>query len=311
MADRTEDRSRWRSPALGSIGLVAGVLLAGSLAFMWPFDKTAQDKVCITYGGGPFEGEEFQRVVQPGSSLFFNGWRDKLYCYPTTQRLYSIDERPEAADEGAPSAVVAFTDDPVEARWELNVYFTLCQEPECVHEFHESIGKKTEAFTDTGWIEMLNDYMLPQIENVVARESRTFTAQELAEDEEAILDVQRALAASLRDNVSQALGGEFFCGPDYQGIGDECGDFEVVLKKPTLPDEVVASFRNNLTSSIEIQTKQNEIAQREAEAEAIAKLNEALERSGPAYVYIRCIETQGCQIPTVAPFLSGVDLGRR
>ena len=54
------------------------------------FKKTPRDKFGISYGGGPIEGTHFQRIVKPGSGLFFNGWFDSLYLYPADQRNYIV-----------------------------------------------------------------------------------------------------------------------------------------------------------------------------------------------------------------------------
>ena len=48
---------------------------AAAVAFSIPFG--------ISYGGGVFEGPHFQRVIKPGHSLFFNGFMDSLYLYPS------------------------------------------------------------------------------------------------------------------------------------------------------------------------------------------------------------------------------------
>ncbi len=74
--------------------VVVIVLLAFAPAFIAGLKKTPKNMIGISYGGGPFESAHFQRVVKPGSSLFFNGWFDPLYLYPSDQQNYIISQNP-------------------------------------------------------------------------------------------------------------------------------------------------------------------------------------------------------------------------
>ena len=67
--------------------------------------KTPRDKIGISYGGGPIEGQHFQQVVEPGHGLFINGFADKLYLYPVTQRNYIISQRTDEGDIEGEDAV--------------------------------------------------------------------------------------------------------------------------------------------------------------------------------------------------------------
>ena len=62
------------------MGLAIVVLLAAALAgvplLRSAFQRTPKDRVGISYGGGPVEGVHFQKIVAPGSGLFFNGFFD-------------------------------------------------------------------------------------------------------------------------------------------------------------------------------------------------------------------------------------------
>src|SRR6476469_3965210 len=84
-----------RAGALGVIAVVVGITGISTVAAT--FRKTPADKIAISYGGGPIEGNHFQRIVQPGSTLTFNGLFDHWYEYPVTQRNYIVSMN---ADEG-------------------------------------------------------------------------------------------------------------------------------------------------------------------------------------------------------------------
>ncbi len=47
----------------------------------------------LSYGGGPFEGNKFQKIVRPSSGLVLNGLFDKWYTYPVTQRNYIVSQQ--------------------------------------------------------------------------------------------------------------------------------------------------------------------------------------------------------------------------
>ena len=55
-------------------GVAAGAAVMVPLATFLTTEKTPADKIALSYGGGPFEGNQYQRTVQPGSGLSFNGW---------------------------------------------------------------------------------------------------------------------------------------------------------------------------------------------------------------------------------------------
>jgi hypothetical protein len=86
--------------------------------------------------------------------------------------------------------------------------------------------------------------------------------------------------------LQEALGEQFFCAPTFHS-GGGCGDPTFVLKKVDIPASVTKAFEDVRTSEIKVQTKENEIRQREAEARAIA----ALGLSGQEYDILKAIES--------------------
>lgn len=272
--------------ALISVGAIVALIFV--IVFLGGLKKTPRDQIGISYGGGPIEGQHFQRVVNPGSNLFFNGLQDRLYMYPVTQRNYIISKRAGEGDVPESDFIVAPSDDRVEVDFETATFFKLNTDK--LRQFHEQIGLKYNAWTEEGWIDMLHGSFRQQIEFALQREARRHPVADIFASREVLEAIQKGIAQDLKENVTRILGDEYFCGPTFQA-GGRCTDFTFVVKRVTIPDTVKNAFELNRTSEIQVLTKQNEIRQREAEAEAIRKLQDALASGGQNYVLLKAIES--------------------
>lgn len=281
----------------GGFGVVALVIiLAISFFALNPFKKTPRELIGLSYGGGPFEGARFQDVVQPGSNLFFHGWGDPLYLYPVTQRNYIISKRAGEGDVGRSDFVPAPSADRIEVDYEVAVYFKLNLSK--VQEFHETIGLKYRAWCDEGdetcsigWERMLRDSFRQQIEFALQRESRRYPVADIYADQTTLVEIQSDVGTVLKENVNEILGDDYFCGPTYSLVDPTaCPDFEFVIKRVTIPQDVLIAFESNRTSEIAVLTKRNEVRQAEFESQAIQKRQQALERCGQICVLYEAVK---------------------
>jgi regulator of protease activity HflC (stomatin/prohibitin superfamily) len=283
--------------------VVPVVLIALALApsFFSGLKKTPRDRVGISYGGGPFEGGHFQRIVQPGSNLFFNGLFDNLYLYPSDQVNYIVPRQPvqvvqqaqaqngQNGQQGqggqpAPDTVVAPTRDRVQVSYQVAVYFKLNTDE--LRDFHEQLGLRYKAYTTDGWNNLIRDTFRQQIENALQEETRNVDVADLVGNADLLVELQDNVQTKLTQRLEEALGQQFFCAPTFRPDG-ECGNPTFVIKRVDIPTSVTQAFEDVRTSDIQIQTKENEVRQREAEARAI----QALGLSGQEYDILKAIES--------------------
>jgi regulator of protease activity HflC (stomatin/prohibitin superfamily) len=248
------------------------------------FQKTPTDKFGISYGGGPFEGRHFQRVVEPGSGLFFNGWFDEFYLYPADQRNYIVSSVKGQGSTQRSDAIVAASRDRVPVTYQVAVYFKL--DSDRLRDFHEQLGLKYKAYTSEGWERLIQDTFRQQIENTLQAETRRYDVADIYANADLLAQIQSEAQRSLKERLVRALGEDYFCGPKFTP-GGNCTEPTFVIKNADIPKDLVNAFQDNRTSEVQILTKQNEIEQRQAEAQAIAALN----ISGQDYVLLRGVES--------------------
>jgi regulator of protease activity HflC (stomatin/prohibitin superfamily) len=236
--------------------------------------------------------------VQPGSNLFFNGLFDNLYLYPSDQVNYIVPQQPAQAvqqaqpqngqqgqgSQPAPDTVAAPTRDRVQVSYQVAVYFKLNTDE--LRDFHEQLGLRYQAYTKDGWNNLIRDTFRQQIENALQEETRKVDVADLVGNADLLVELQDNVQTKLTQRLEDALGQQFFCAPTFRPDG-ECGNPTFVIKRVDVPTSVTKAFEDVRTSDIQIQTKENEVRQREAEARAI----DALGLSGQEYDILKAIES--------------------
>jgi hypothetical protein len=286
-----------RPPRLGVkqrlIAVVAVILLlAFGPAFVAGLKKTPRNMIGISYGGGPFESAHFQRIVQPGSALFFNGWYDPLYLYPVDQQNYIISKNPRVGAVRGVDSILAPTSDRVPLTFQAAIFFKL--NTGLLRQFHEQLGLQYKAYTSSGWNNLLQDTFRQQVENAIQEQTRRYDVSQLYGNATNLVQLQNAVQTSLSQRLISALGEPYFCSPSYKP-GGVCNPPTFIVKQIDVPGPVVAAFQAVRTSAIQIQVLQNQVLQRKAEAEGIAALNTQLRIAGYNYVLLKAIESGSIQ----------------
>ena len=292
------DGSTWsasstRPPRLGvldrSLFIVAAFLLIlFGFALFRGFTKTSRNMIGISYGGGPLESAHFQRVVPPGSTLFFNGFYDNLYRYPADQQNYIISKSPRVGAVRGVDFILAPTSDRVPLTFQAAIYFKL--NTNLLRQFHEQLGLQYKAYTAKGWNNLLQDTFRQQVENALQEQTRHYTVSQLYGNSANLVQLQDAVQSGLAQRLISALGEPFFCSPSFKP-GGPCNPPTFIVKQIDIPTSVVNAFQAVRTSAIQIQVLQNQVQQRNAEAEGIAALNKQLSIAGMNYVLIKAIES--------------------
>ncbi len=212
------------------IGVLVLIVLVIIILFnIFNFANTDANRIGLHYGGGVIEDKKFKSVVPPGSTNKLIGPGDTLYTYPIDQRSYIIGG--DGADTDAADEVTVVSKDNVRLGVRVQVYFTLNRNKDVLKSFHERIGLKTEAYEESGWNDMLQSYFRPQIDRALSAVATNYGWAELYNNEKMKSAFQSAAAKEFTRLLPAAVGGDYFCGPGYNGSND-CGELSFTVQKP-------------------------------------------------------------------------------
>lgn len=267
--------------------LIALILLAVIPTFLAGLKKTPRNMIGISYGGGPFESAHFQKIVKPGSGLFFNGFFDPLYLYPSDQQNYIVSKNPRVGAVRGKDQIIAPTSDRVQLTYQVAMYFKL--NTDLLRQFHEQLGLQYKAYTSSGWNNLLQDTFRQQIENALQQQTRRYSVADLYGNAKLLVQLQTQVQKTVSQKLISALGEPYFCAPTFKP-GGTCESPNFIVKQIDIPSGVVTAFQNVRTSQIQIDVMKNQVLQRQEEAKGIAALNVQLRIAGTNYVLLRAIE---------------------
>lgn len=213
-------KGRWKGTALAVVLLT----LAGTACGL---KGSEINERCLIYSGGLVEDKAFQGFLEPGATAKSTGFGSETYCYRTDQRSYI--GKAEGGDTG-PTPFVSKDD--VRMVSEFQLYFKLNLDDEPFQEFHTNLGVKTHAWGEDGWAQMLREYFEPQIDRAIESAGLLHGWRDLYTSEEHRAQFNNEVVAKLKGNIDTVIGGNYFCGPSYNGPGTPCGEFTFTVGKP-------------------------------------------------------------------------------
>jgi hypothetical protein len=204
---------------VGMVAVGAVVLMSGCSGV-----STEPDEVALHYKGGSASSSKFANCVNP-SDRNYDGPGDKHYVYPDGQRTFSFTGA--AGSEQGPVNVT--TKDSQTLAVPGFVTFKLNTDCDTLRKFHETVGKKYQAYKDgkpgnAGWNEFLNDYLAVPLTKAMNQAALNTNWEELYSSEAKQAEFEKSVVNTLPAAVQKALGG------DYLKV------LEVSISKPT-PDQ--------------------------------------------------------------------------
>jgi hypothetical protein len=226
--------------------------------------------------------------VKPGSSLFFNGFFDPLYLYPSDQQNYIVSKNPRVGAIRGADSITAPTSDRVQLIYQVAMYFKL--NTDLLRQFHEQLGLQYRAYTTAGWNNLLQDTFRQQIENAIQQQTRRYTVADLFGNAKLLVQLQSSVQKTVSQKLISALGEPYFCSPTFKP-GRRCDPPNFIVKQIDIPSGVVTAFQAVRISQIQIDVMRNQVIQRVEEAKGIAALNTQLRIAGQNYVLLKAIES--------------------
>lgn len=220
--------------------IATGLTLAGCSSM-----ETQADEQGIRYEGGVVfaQAPEFKSCQSPAQQSYGDPG-DGTYIYPAGQRTLKFSNDPGSDSPpltvsapspggGQPivlgvSGVVTFTPN-----------FGDC---ETFRQFHETIGRKFQAYTPDGWANMIRTYIKDPADRAADNAALGFDWVNLASNADAKAQWERAVAEALPGMIEQLAGGNYFT---INGV---------LLQRPELPPDVTAAIQRTEAARQEAQT---------------------------------------------------------
>lgn len=277
------------------------VLTAGALALSGCSTVSDNpDDMGLYYLMGSSDGNKFDACIDPGATGDAE-WNNKVIWLPIGLHTWNI--APEGGQSNKPT-VVSTKPEPGQpsgvqvkvwsaTNFKLNTY---CDKSGgTVKAFWENIGRTKKADTPAGLDDVVTTYLVPSLAKATQDVIRSYGSDELVGNVGGVrAKAQQEISAAFTLELKRLVGNDYFCGPAFNRIKNECPPIEMILVDVDFFDEGIQNARNEKQKAVELAAAKLATAQGEAAAllaEAKGKANAAAELAklyaNPAWVKLQ------------------------
>jgi hypothetical protein len=263
---------------------LALILLAAPAVTSCAQSKTDASNMSCVYNGGPLDSTDFRQYIAPGEGRKFVGFRSKVIDVPVTIRQYRVSLDPASGDTPVADSINVKVKG-IDMKFEPTINFTINTEVDsngkpvaCTFvEKNLRAIDATDFNTEGGnWqYGFLNERFRPVLQDVGTRILQKYDPTKLTFNTDGQRDAAaKEIGEALPEALAKALGGNYFCGPDYAfgGAASTCGPLSVTLPEPVLlaaDMEILASPQRAATeanNAIAVANEQARAAKETADA---------------------------------------------
>jgi hypothetical protein len=246
--EKLPGRSVGRGGVVGLVVVLALLLAAFVAAVGWlsGYSRTGPNEVAVVYNGGPLDRKDQRQFIQPSSGLTWTGfWSQDPRFYPgqDSPRRYIITSDPQRGDRGNVDVVRVPTTDGIDVGLEAKISFTTAfsgrPDDDLLKTFDARFGNRTYNVPggggrlhpwegDEGFGAFLDTEFRPVLDNALRESIGRFRCEELVSScalvrgaqapgtgvgertNANLLEVQKAIAKALSDDLNANLGSEYF-----------------------------------------------------------------------------------------------------
>jgi len=186
--------------------LVIAVAIGVPCGYAANTEVAPMDKYTLVYEGGPLDGRDFIKQVEPGVGRFWKGNLQSTYMYPSTQRTYIIASEEYVGDVPIVDVLEVNCKGANKAYLETSMTFTVVKEN--LQEFHERLGLKYKAWEEDGWDYMLEEQVRQPLEAAFQEEAKKYTNIEAC-NEIGMIQMADAVAVVIQNRIDAHMGGHY------------------------------------------------------------------------------------------------------